>query len=134
MSRCENCGMKEDEYVVCRRPVIWKDKDGEKHLILCGLDRMLKKHNYPEEDSEPFKRIVTVVQHLSKVKKNYNNYECSGCGYVEGDPVVFVNYCEQCSRWECKECNRVVLYNSRGCFSSKMCCMCLDKDTSPTIE
>jgi hypothetical protein len=62
------------------------------------------------------------------------NYECKGCGYTEGDPVVFVNYCEQCSRWECKKCNRVVLYNNRGDFRSKMCLSCpLDKDDSCPI-
>ena len=69
MPICEHCGMKEDGYVICRRPVVWKGKDGEKHLILCGLDRMLKKHNYPEEDGEIFNRIVALIQVLSILKK-----------------------------------------------------------------
>jgi hypothetical protein len=61
--------MKEEEYVICRHPVIWKDKDGEKHLILCGLDRVLKNHNYPKEGSDAFNKIVALIQVLSKLKK-----------------------------------------------------------------
>jgi hypothetical protein len=61
--------MKEDGYVICRRPVVWKDKDGEKHLILCGLERVLKDNNYPEEGSDTFNKIVALIQVLSKLKK-----------------------------------------------------------------
>jgi hypothetical protein len=69
MTRCKDCKMKEDGYVICRRPVVWKDKDGEKHLILCGLERVLKDNNYPEEGSDTFNKIVALIQVLSKLKK-----------------------------------------------------------------
>lgn len=68
MPRCEHCGMKEDGYLLCRRPVVWKDKDGEKHLICCGLDKMLMKSNYPEEDGEVFNKIVALFEALCKIK------------------------------------------------------------------
>jgi len=69
ISYCEHCGIEEDGYVICRRPALWKNKDGEKRLILCGLERMLKKYNYPEEGSEAFNRIVAVIKVLSELKK-----------------------------------------------------------------
>jgi uncharacterized protein (UPF0305 family) len=68
-SVCQHCGMEEEGYVICRHPVWWKAKDGVEHLILCGLDSVLKLHNYPEEDSEKFNGLVVVVQLFKELKE-----------------------------------------------------------------
>jgi hypothetical protein len=59
------------------------------------------------------------------------NYECTGCGHIEGDPIVDTDFCVHCEpEWECKMCGEDFIQR-HGCIDCEICDGCHNGDACP---